>query len=112
VTVDTRGLPSHRARYGHGASWSRGRLAADGKPGPRVDPLRMTEVGEELVALHPEPGPRVDPLRVTEVRVGLHGQSVCQHLLTVLGVPTRRATACASGITSLEIGGVIMQPTR
>lgn len=52
----------------------------------------MTEVGEELVALHLEPGPCVDPLRVTEVRVSLHGQSVCQHLLTVLGVLTRRAT--------------------
>jgi hypothetical protein len=67
-------------------------LAANCEPGACIDPVGVTEVGEELVALHPEPGACIDAVGVTEFRIDLHGRSACQCIPTVTA-----ATRCASG---------------
>jgi hypothetical protein len=52
--------------------------------GRAADTVRVTEVGEELVALHPLPRLCADTVRVTEVGVDLHGRPVCQRAATVM----------------------------
>jgi len=59
-------------------------LGADGEPRLCADTVWVTEVGVELVALHPVPRLCADTVWVTEVGVDLHGRPVCQQAATVM----------------------------